>query len=158
MTNQPPEATPPFDNQPPPQQPPPQGPPPAGYGQPAGQPGSYGPPAGYHPGWGQAPPSSSPSTLGGLGDLRFARRITPALAKLVYVAVMILAIITTIIGWVLAVTSFIDAADPIIGGLGMVLNGLVLLIVSPLAAFAALAFTRFWLELFLDHAARSRPR
>jgi len=120
----------------------------AGYPQP-GQPGQ----PGYGPGY---PQPAQPSAIGGLTDLGFTRRITPALAKLVYVAVIVVALIIAIEGVVSAVHFFGLAADRFGGGPGYIFDGLLALIKGPLSGFVLLAFARFALEYFLDRAAPSR--
>ncbi|WP_413450408.1 DUF4282 domain-containing protein [Georgenia phoenicis] len=134
--------------------------PPPGYGYPQQQayPGYPGQPAGPGPGYPQGYPQQPPrpSTLGGLGDLRFTRRITPSLAKVVYVAVAVLAALVAILSVIGAIGAFAQADHPFLGGGQWVLYGLLLLVSGPLGAFVLLAFTRFWLEYFLDRADEAR--
>jgi hypothetical protein len=126
---------------------------PAGYPQQPGYPqgGGYPQQPGY-PQQGFAPARSQPSALAGLGDLGFTRRITPALARTVYLAVIVLAVVITIMSILAAIGSFTQAADRYLGGGGFVVTGLVSLLAGPLASFVFVAFARFWLEYFLDRA------
>ncbi len=141
----------------------PYAPPPGGYPQPGyggyppqqggyphqGQPGQ----PGYGPGYGQ---QAQPSALGGLTDLSFTRRITPALAKVVYAAVLVLALIVAVEGVVSAVHYFSLAGDRFSGGPGYIFDGLLELIKGPVAGFVLLAFARFALEYLLDRATAAR--
>ncbi|WP_324653469.1 DUF4282 domain-containing protein [Georgenia sp. H159] len=128
-----------------------------GYPQQSGYPqgGGYPQQPGY-PQQGFALAPRQPSALAGLGDLRFTRRITPELARTVYLAVIVLAVVITIMSILAAIGSFTQAADRYLGGGGFVVTGLVSLLAGPLASFVFVAFARFWLEYFLDRADAGR--
>jgi len=127
-----------------------------GYPPQPGQPG-YLPQVGQpQQGYGFPGAGAQPSALSGLADLRFTRRITPALAKVVYLAVIVLAVITTIVSILAAIGSFSQAGDTYYGGGGFVLTGLISLVAGPLGSFVFVAFARFGLEYFLDRAAAGR--
>lgn len=125
--------------------------------------GGYG--AQPHPGtspW-QTPGQSGPMTtagaapLGTLLDLGFTRRITPALAKIVHLALLAVAGIVTLLGILAAIGMFATAGDRFFGGPSWVLFGFAVLLLSPLVSFLVVAFGRFLLEAFLDQADRRHP-
>ncbi len=120
-----------------------------------GAPGQPFPPQPGHPGHGYVQ-AAQPSPLGGLTDLGFTRRITPGLAKIVYLAVLVLAVISTIVGVLAAIGFFGQALDTYYGGGGLVVTGLIVLVTTPLSAFVVVAFARFLLEYFLDRASAGR--
>lgn len=121
--------------------------------------GGYPQPPGAYPQSPGSHPQNQPSTLGGLFDLGFDQRITPGLAKVVHIAVMVLAAMIAVVGVLVALGAFAAAGDPFIGGGSLAFSGLVLLIGGPLVGFITLAFGRFWLEFLLDRAAqREEPR
>lgn len=117
------------------------------------QPGYPGQPGGQPFGQGFAPPPQQrPSALSGLADLGFTRRITPALARVVYLAVIVLAVLALIVAIIGAIGAFGMAGNPFVGGSQWTLYGLFFLATGPLGAFVVVAFARFWLEYFLDRA------
>ncbi|MEE6272894.1 DUF4282 domain-containing protein [Georgenia sp. MJ206] len=144
-----PQAPPPGYSPPAPQAPPGYGQP--GYpGQPQYAPTGYGQPGFAQPGFAQP---AKPSTFAGLTDMGFTARITPALAKVAYIGVVVLAVLITVVGVITGISAFGVAGDPFVGGGSWVVIGLLSLVSGPVWGFLTLVFGRFALELFLDHAA-----
>ena len=134
---------------------PPQGaqPQPAGYPQQSGYPQAGYPQQGAFPQQGGQPTA----TGGSLTDLGFTQRITPALARTVYLAVIALAALVAVEGVVHAVRLFIAAGDAYGSSTGsFVWEGLLALVKGPLTGFLLLALGRFGLEYFVDRAAATR--